>query len=169
MESQQTLLVIMAVFTGVAAVALLLQMVFLFGIYRSVNALKERSMLFLDRWEPVADASLKTLEQLREQSAEILGKVSDLADATKVQSEKVDSILDDVSTFSKTQLSRVDQTVEGALQKVTETAETMQNTLLAPVRQIRAVALALSAIVESLFGGRRQSVDRATIDEEMFI
>ena len=76
MESQQTLLVIMAVFTGVAAVALLLQMVFLFGIYRSVRALKERSMLFLDRWEPVADSSLKALEQ----SGEILGKLSDLAE-----------------------------------------------------------------------------------------
>ena len=169
MESQQTLLVIMAVFTGVAAVALLLQMVFLFGIYRSVRALKERSMLFLDRWEPVADSSLKTLEQLREQSGDILGKLSDLADATKVQSEKVDSILDDVSTFSKTQLSRVDQTVEDALEKVNETTATLQKTLLAPIRQIRALATALSAIVESLFGGRRQSVDRATIDEEMFI
>jgi ABC-type transporter Mla subunit MlaD len=169
MESQQTLLVIMAVFTGVAAVALLLQMVFLFGIYRSVKALKERSMLFLDRWEPVADSSLKTLEQLREQSGEILGKLSDLADATKVQSEKVDSILDDVSTFSKTQLSRVDQTVAGALEKVNETTATLQKTLLAPVRQIRALATALSAIVESLFGARRQNVDRATIDEEMFI
>ncbi len=169
MESQQTLLVIMAVFTGVAAVALLLQMVFLFGIYSSIKALKERSMLFLDHWEPVAESSLKTLEQLREQSTEIMGKVSDLADATKVQSEKVDSILDEFSSFSKTQLSRVDQTVEGALEKVNETAATMQNTLLAPVRRIRAVAMALSAIVESLFGGRRQSVDRATVDEEMFI
>ena len=155
----------MAVFTGVAAVALLLQMVFLFGIYRSVRALKERSMVFLDRWEPVADSSLKALEQ----SGEILGKLSDLADATKVQSEKVDSILDDVSTFSKTQLSRVDQTVEDALEKVNETTATLQKTLLAPIRQIRALATALSAIVESLFGGRRQNVDRATIDEEMFI
>ena len=144
---------------------LLLQMVFLFGIYRSVRALKERSMVFLDRWEPVADSSLKALEQ----SGEILGKLSDLADATKVQSEKVDSILDDVSTFSKTQLSRVDQTVEDALEKVNETTATLQKTLLAPIRQIRALATALSAIVESLFGGRRQNVDRATIDEEMFI
>ncbi len=169
MENEQTLLVIMAVFTGVAAVALLLQMVFLFGIYRSIKALKERSMLFLDRWEPVADSSLKTMEQLREQSADIMKKVSDLADATKVQSEKVDSILDDVSTFSKTQLSRVDQTVESALEKVNETTVALQKTLLAPVRQIRALATALSAILESLFGGRRQSVDRATIDEEMFI
>ena len=168
MENQQTLLVIMTVFTGVAAVALLLQMVFLFGIYRSIKVLRERSMVFFDRWEPAADSLLKTLEQLREQSTEILTKVSGLADTTQAQFEKVNSILEDVSHFSETQLTRVDQTIEGALEKVNEATATMQKTLLAPVRQVRAMAAALSAIVESLFG-RRQNVDRATHDEEMFI
>ena len=85
METQQTLLLIMAVFTGVAAAALLLQMVFLFVIYRSVKTLKQRSMGFLDRWEPVADESLNSILGLREQSREVLEKVSDLTDATKLQ------------------------------------------------------------------------------------
>ena len=169
MENQQTLQLIMTVFTGIAAIALLLQMVFLFGIYRSVKLLKERSILFLNRWEPVADVSLKTIEDLRQQSAEVLTKVSSLADVTKIQVEKIESILNDVSIFSKTQLTRVDKTVEDALEKVTEATDAMQKTVLAPVHQIRAIATALSAIVGSLFGGRRQNVDQATSDEEMFI
>lgn len=169
MENQQAVQIVMAVFTGIAAIALLFQMIFLFGIYRSVKALKQRSMIFLDRWEPVADASLKTIERLREQSTEVLSKVSNLADTTKLQVEKVESILDEVTNFSRTQLTRVDKTVEGTLERVTEATETMQKTLLEPVHQIRAIATALSAMVGSLFGGRRQSVDRATLDEEMFI
>ena len=168
-NSQQLLLTTMAVFTGVAAVALIIQMAFLFGIYRAVKALQERSSAFMDRWEPVADSSMKTLEQLREQTNEILQKLSELTDSTKAQIDKVDSILSDVSEFSKTQLGRVDHTVEGALRKLNETSEALQNTLLAPVRQVRAMVAALSAIVESLFGRRRQTVDRATTDEEMFI
>ena len=168
-NSQQLLLTTMAVFTGIAAMALIIQMVFLFGIYRAVKALQERSSAFMDRWEPVADSSMKALEQLREQSTEILQKISELTDSTKSQIDKVDSILSDVSEFSKTQLGRVDHSVESALQKLNETSEALQNTLLAPVRQVRAIVSALSAIVESLFGGRRQTVDRATTDEEMFI
>ncbi len=168
-NSQQLLLTTMAVFTGIAAMALIIQMVFLFGIYRAVKALQERSSAFMDRWEPVADSSIKALEQLREQSTEILQKISELTDSTKSQIDKVDSILSDVSEFSKTQLGRVDHSVESALQKLNETSEALQNTLLAPVRQVRAIVSALSAIVESLFGGRRQTVDRATTDEEMFI
>jgi len=168
-NSQQLLLTTMAVFTGIAAMALIIQMVFLFGIYRAVKALQERSSAFMDRWEPVADSSMKALEQLREQSTEILQTINNLTDSTKSQIDKVDSILSDVSEFSKTQLGRVDHSVESALQKLNETSEALQNTLLAPVRQVRAIVSALSAIVESLFGGRRQTVDRATTDEEMFI
>lgn len=168
-NSQQLLITTMAVFTGVAAVALIIQMAFLFGIYRAVKALQERSSAFMDRWEPVADSSMKTLEQLRGQSTEILRKLSELTDSTKVQIDKVDSILSDFSEFSKTQLGRVDHTVEGTLRKLNETSEAFQNTLLTPVRQVRAMVSALSAIVESLFGRRRQTVDRATTDEEMFI
>lgn len=168
-NSQQLLITTMAVFTGVAAVALIIQMAFLFGIYRAVKALQERSSAFMDRWEPVADSSMKTLEQLRGQSTEILRKLSELTDSTKVQIDKVDSILSDFSEFSKTQLGRVDHTVEGTLRKLNETSEAFQNTLLTPVRQVRAMVSALSAIVESLFGKRRQTVDRATTDEEMFI
>ena len=168
-DSQQRLLTIMAVFTGVAAVALIIQMAFLFGIFRAVKGMQERSAAFMDRWEPVADSSLKALEQLREQSTEILKKISELTDSTKDQIDKVDSILSDVSEFSKTQLGRVDHTVEGTLQRLNETSEALQTTLLAPIRQVRAMVSALSAIVESLFSGRRQTVDRATTDEEMFI
>ena len=168
-NSQQLLITTMAVFTGVAAVALIIQMAFLFGIYRAVKALQERSSAFMDRWEPVADSSMKTLEQLRGQSTEILRKLSELTDSTKVQIDKVDSILSDFSEFSKTQLGRVDHTVEGTLRRLNETSEAFQNTLLTPVRQVRAMVSALSAIVESLFGRRRQTVDRATTDEEMFI
>ena len=168
-NSQQLLITTMAVFTGVAAVALIIQMAFLFGIYRAVKALQERSSAFMDRWEPVADSSMKTLEQLRGQSTEILRKLSELTDSTKVQIDKVDSILSDFSEFSKTQLGRVDHTVEGTLRKLNETSEAFQNTLLTPVRQVRAMVSALSAIVESLFGRRRQTVDRATTNEEMFI
>lgn len=169
MENQQILLYTMAVFTGVAAIALIIQMLTLLGIYRTMKALQQRSSVFLDRWEPVAESSLKTLEQVREQSTEILGKVNEIVDSTKGQVARVDSILDDVSDFSKKQLGRVDQTVEGAMDKLTETTVALQKTVLIPMRQIRAVAIGLSAAAEALFGSRRQTVDRATLDEEMFI
>ena len=169
MENQELLLITMAVFTGVAAVALVIQMAFLFGIYRSIKTVQQRSATFMDRWEPVADSSLQLLEQLRQQSNEILTRVGEVAETTKNQVQKVDSLLTDVSDRAKSQMDRVDRTVENALERVHETAAALQGTLLVPIRQLRALAVAVGVIFEHLFGSRRPTVDRATLDEEMFI
>ena len=169
MENQDLLLITMAVFTGVAAVALVIQMAFLFGIYRSIKAVEQRSATFMDRWEPVADSSLQLLEDLRQHSNEILTKVGEVAETTRNQVQKMNSLLTDVSDRAKSQMDRVDRTVAGALERVHETAAALQGTLLTPVRQLRALAAAVSAIFEHLCGSRRPTVDRATLDEEMFI
>jgi hypothetical protein len=53
--------------------------------------------------------------------------------------------------------------------RVHDTTEAVQKTVLVPVRQVRAVAAAFGAIVGSLNARRRPTVDQATLDEEMFI
>lgn len=163
------LLYIMAVFTGVAAVALVIQMLFLFGMYRSMKMLRERATAFMDRWEPLADQAQKTLEQVRAQSDQILKKVEGLADQSKAQLDKVDALLSDVSQATRAQLERIDRAMAETVERVHQTTDALQKTVLVPVRQIRAVAAALGAVLGSLNSRRRPTVDQATLDEEMFI
>lgn len=169
MDRDLLLLYIMAVFTGVAAIALVIQMFFLFGMYRSLKTLRERAMAFMDRWEPLAGQAQKTLEQVRAQSDQILKKVENLADQSKSQLDKVDTLLTDVSQTTRLQLERIDRAVADTVDRVHQTTEAVQKTVLVPVRQVRAVAAALSAIVGTLNSRRRPTVDQATLDEEMFI
>jgi methyl-accepting chemotaxis protein len=169
MDRDLLLLYIMAVFTGVAAIALVIQMCFLFGMYRSLKALRERATAFMDRWEPLADQAQKTMEEVRAQSDQILQKVQSLADQSKSQLDKVDTLLTDVSQSTRLQLERIDRAIADTVDRVHETTEALQKTVLVPVRQVRAVAAALGAIVGSLNAHRRPTVDRATLDEEMFI
>jgi methyl-accepting chemotaxis protein len=169
MDRDLLLLYIMAVFTGVAAIALVIQMFFLFGMYRSFKALRERATAFMDRWEPLAGQAQKTLEQVRLQSDQILKKVEGLADQSKSQLDKVDTLLTDVSQTTRLQLERIDRAIADTVDRVHQTTEALQKTVLVPVRQVRAVAAALGAIVGSLNSRRRPTVDQATLDEEMFI
>lgn len=169
MDRDLLLLYIMAVFTGVAAIALVIQMFYLFGMYRSVKVLRERAMTFMDRWEPLADQAQKTLDQVRGQSDQILKKVENLADQSKSQLDKVDVLLTDVSQTTRLQLERIDRAIADTVDRVHQTTEAVQKTVLVPVRQIRAVAAAVGAIVGSLNARRRPTVDQATLDEEMFI
>lgn len=169
MDNEILLLQIMAVFTGVAAVALVMQMVFLLRINQTAKKLKERADIFMDRWEPVADTSQKMLEDIRKQSGEILAKMNDLAESTKGAMDKADTILGDISATTKKQLDRVDRTVDGALTRLEETGVSVHRTMMVPIRKARAMAAAMGAIVDTLVAGRSSAVDRATLDEEMFI
>jgi uncharacterized protein YoxC len=169
MPRELLVLYIMAVFTGVAAIALVIQMLFLAGMYRSMKVLRERATAFMDRWEPLADQAQKTMQELRGQSDQILKKVEALADQSKVQLDKVDSLLTDVSQATRVQIERIDRAMAETVERVHETTEAVQKTVLVPVRQVRAVAAAFSAIVNTLNSRRRSTVDQATLDEEMFI
>ena len=166
---EQNLLIIMAVFTGVAAVALLGQFVCLFGVWRTTKALQQRAAEFMNRWEPVADASLKTMEQVRKESGELLKQAQGVIAAAKGQLDKADAVLDELSSGARAQIERVEQTIEAVTERMQRTASAVQETLLAPVKQIRAFGVALSAVIDGLMGRRRASVDQATLDEEMFI
>ena len=171
MERDLLLLYIMAVFTGVAAVALVVQMFFLMGIFRAVKTLQERATVLMDKFEPLAETSRQTLEEVRKQTADILTSLKETADSTKLQMDKVDSLVTDFSSSARQQIQRVEKMVEITLRRLEETTAALQRAFLVPVKQVRGVAAAAGAVLDHLVGGRgrRATVDRATLDEEMFI
>ncbi len=171
MERDLLLLYVMAVFTGVAAVALVVQMFFLFGIFRAVKTLQERASVLMDRFEPLAETSRQTLDEVRKQTAEILTTLREVADSTKSQMDKVDTLVTDFSSAARQQIQRVEKTVEITLRRLEETTAALQKAFLVPVTQMRGVAAAAGAVLGHLVGGRgrRATVDQATLDEEMFI
>ena len=131
--------------------------------------MRQRSTLFLDQFEPLAGTAQKALDEARSQSSEILTNVKAMSDSSRKQLDKVDALLTDVSSSAKTQIARVDESVLANLQKLQETTDVLQRTVLTPVKEIRGVAAAVNAVVNHLAGGRRPRPDQATLDEEMFI
>lgn len=167
---QDFLLKTMAAFTAVAAVALVIMMGMMIAVYKSVSAMRERSTQFLDRWEPIADDAKKTLGDFRTQSTAILGDVKNLTDNGKQQMDRVNTLVTDVHAATKSSIERVDRSLQENLRRVDETTAAVQNTFLVPVRQARAIVAAVDAVIKHLANSRkRPTVDRVTLDEEMFI
>ncbi len=54
MDRELLLLYIMATFTGVAAIALVIMAGMVLGMYRSSKAMRERAVRFMDKCEPLA-------------------------------------------------------------------------------------------------------------------
>jgi methyl-accepting chemotaxis protein len=170
MDRELLLLYTMAAFTGVAAISLVAMAGMVFGMYRSSKLMRERVTSFMDKVEPLADSARQTLDETREQTKGILADVKELTASGRKQMAAVESLLDDLSQTARLQAERVDGGVEMTLRRVNETTEIVQKTILEPIRQIRGVVSAVTAVMEHLSGAsRRPTPDRATSDEEMFI
>ena len=170
MDRELLLLYTMAAFTGVAAISLVVMAGMVFGMYRSSKLMRERVTSFMDKLEPLADSARKTLDETRDQTKEILVDVKELTASGRKQMATVESLLNDLSQTARLQVERVDGGVETTLRRVNETTEIVQKTILEPIRQVRGVVSAVTAVLEHLSGAsRRPTPDRATSDEEMFI
>ncbi len=176
---QNTLMQLLTAFIAVTALAVIIQMGILIGMFLSLKKTSARVEALADevnrRGMPVLDA-LNTL--LVESRVNVGNITSDLAVATagiKKQVAHMNEVLDDVVDRARLQVIRSDQIVGRTLDKVEETTEMMHDTVISPVKQVAAIMQGLSAGFEYFFGRRgdrrpasREAV-RASQEEEMFI
>ncbi len=165
----QRFLLIISIFTGVAGVALLMQVLVFVGLYTSVKSIERRFQSLADRVEPVIDASGRLVEETRQHARDVFGKLREITEATRTQVMRVDDLLQEVSAHTRANLERIDRVAEETTVRVEETLVAVQRTILAPVRGINGAAAAVRAIVETLARRRAQVDGRATQEEDLFI
>src|SRR6185503_18981999 len=95
------LLILLTVFTGVAALALLIQMYIFYGLYRSARTTQERLASLADRAEPLIDSTRKMVDQTRQQSHDILIKMQDIAETTRLQVHRLDEVVGEVTVHTR--------------------------------------------------------------------
>jgi hypothetical protein len=170
MDRELFLLYTMATFTGVAAICLVVMAGMVFGMYKSSKAMRERAAQFMDKCEPLADSARLTLDETRDQTKGILADVKELTASGRKQMSTVEALIDDLSQTARVQAQRVDGGLETTLQRVNDTTAIVQKSILEPIRQVRGIVSAVTAVLDHLSGSsRRPTVDRATTDEDMFI
>ncbi len=179
---QQTLLTVMTVFVIVAALALIIQAGFLFGMYRASRAMKAnvdrltpkvetllpKLEALLPKAEALLETSRQTLEDSRRQIAEITSKTSDILETTKKQVHRIDELLEDATARARIQMDRAELVLDDAMVRAQKTVALVQSGVLKPVQQIQAVAAGLRVAMAFLTRGRPNPTE-ATADEEMFI
>src|SRR5688572_5564777 len=105
-------LLVLSIFTGVAALALLIQMFIFLGLYRNIKAIAERLRVFTDRAEPPIESTRRLVEETRTQSRDLFVKVNEIVEVTRTQVVRVDELLGDVTVHTRNQLARIDRVAE---------------------------------------------------------
>jgi len=126
--------------------------------------------------EPLIDKSGPILETVRISVQDLAPKVrlisTDAVEITKNARQQVirtGELLSDFSDRAKAQVARIDGAVDETVGNVQQAGESVIGAVLKPVREVNGVLSGIKTAISVYTHGRRQSVDHATQDEEMFI
>jgi hypothetical protein len=169
MGEQTVLLLIIAVFVLVAAVALCIQAAFLRGVYKTAKLLEQKVVPLVPKVDSLVEATRATVEQSRKQIGEITTRATEILDSTKSQLAKIDEVVSDATTRAKVQIERVEMVLDDTISRVHETVAVLHNGVMKPLRQLNGFSAAIRAIIRHILRGGRPSVAQVTSDEEMFI
>jgi len=152
-----------------AALCFLVQTLAMLALHRSVNKMREKI-------EPLAEKTGPILELVRTSATELVPRMMEIsADAVEIsksareQIHRVGELLKDFSDRAMAQVARIDGAVEQTVGNVQNAGETVKDAVLKPVREVNGVLAGIKTAISVYSHGRRQSVDHATQDEEMFI
>ena len=85
------------------------------------------------------------------------------------QIQRIDATLSDLVDRSRLQVIRADEMLTRTLDKVEETTDAVQKTVVSPVRQISGLAHGLGVGIEAFLGKRRKREPVRVPQDEMFI
>ncbi len=161
-------------FTAVAALAIVLQMLILLGMYlqvRQMNAHITRITTDVhERLEPILSRVHFLLEESHENFRRMVSDGAEMTHLARVQAQKVDRVFTEAVDRLRDQILRADQILTGVLEHVEDAGVHLRKTVLEPVQQATAFIRGIKSGIDFL-RARRASPERAAQqqDEELFI
>jgi hypothetical protein len=162
-------------FIVIAAVAIVVQMAILLGMYLQMKTAIEKFTAITTEVKTRVDPILLRIDRILEDSEDKIASItSDTAEITRLargQAQRIDRVFTDSLERLRVQVIRADQILTGALEVIEDTGTRVRKTLWAPVQQVSAVLRGVKVGIDVLRGAqaRRGESDGAPQDEELFI
>lgn len=168
MQSEAAL-VLLAVAVVVSSVSLLVQAVASWRLYRSVKKLQEDVSPLIPKAKAALEQAETTLKQAAAELHESAEMAKGLMEAVQEQVEGVDRARQELAAQWRVQSERLDLVLEDIFGRVQEVVGVVHGTVMRPVREVTGMVAGVKAALQTLLLARRPTVDRATHDEELFI
>lgn len=166
----------MLAFVIVAAVAIALQTLILYALYKTMNQASTRMENMIGRLEQQSEPVLSTAHSILEDAQPKLAEItSNLAESTALVRSHVSQLAEatgEIVDRARVQAARLDELVTSTVDKFEVTTDFVQHSVITPVRRLLAVVQAVSAGVSFLRATRarrKAENNNSGVDEEMFI
>jgi hypothetical protein len=152
-----------------AALCFLAQAITAFAILRTINKIHEKIGPLADKAEPILELAESSLKELVPRLLVVSAEAVEISKLAREQITRVGELVADFAESAKAQVARIDGAVESTMGSVQHAGESVKDAVLRPVREVNGVVAGIKTAISVYSHGRRQSVDHATQDEEMFI
>ena len=167
---QNTLLI---VFIALTTAAILLQLFILAGMFFAMKKTSAKVEALADEVKnkvlPTAELAHSMITEMRPKIETLVDNVSVSTTVMRTQLERIDATLTDIVDRTRLQVIRADEFVTNTMDKIEETREVVQRTVVSPVRYISGLAHGVTVGLESFFGRRRSRSAVGVPQDEMFI
>jgi hypothetical protein len=161
-------------FIVIAAVAIVIQMAILLGMFFQVRTVIEQFTRIAtdlqNRIDPILLRTNRILEDSEDRVASIMGDAAEITRVARGSAQKIDRVFTDAVERLRVQIIRADHILTGTLEVVEEGGAKFKRTLWTPIQQASAILKGMKVAIDMLRGqNRRPESDAATADEELFI
>jgi hypothetical protein len=153
-------------FVALTALAVLAQAFALVGIYVMSQRLAKQVERFMTETREMMVPIKTVADNLRTASANLV----EIGLSARDQFRRVEAMVTDTGEALTVQIERFDRLSQDVRDRINETAEIVQDSVVRPAREVAAIARGLShGLGAFLFRKGRSTVDQARQDEELFI
>ena len=162
-------------FVAITSIAVVIQAAILVALFLTMRNRSARALAIAEQVQSRAIPALESAQAILADAGPkiqiITNNLVEVTGTLKTEVERVDLTVADLLDRTRLQIIRADELVSRAMDRVEETTELVQHSVISPIRQISAIITGLTAGVGAFFGKRmRTSQDGAAEqDEELFI
>ncbi len=161
------------IFIAVTAAAVVLQAGILLAMYLTVRKTSARVETLAEEVKtkilPTIETAQSMLVELRPKIETAVTNISDTSTMIRAQLQRIDATVSDVIDRSRLQVIRADDMVTRTLDKVEETADLVQQSVVSPVRRLNGLVRGVTAALEYFSNARRRRGGVTVPQDEMFI
>jgi uncharacterized protein YoxC len=167
---------VLTIFVIITAIAFCAQAIILVFVYKAINQSSARMESIAQRMEksvlPVMTTAGAILDDAQPKMAEITSNLAEASSMVRANVATMAEATGEIIERARVQAARLDEMVHSTVEKVEQTTDFLQNSVIRPVRRVHAIVQAVNAGF-SFFKSSRAAKKRPQLageeDEEMFI
>jgi methyl-accepting chemotaxis protein len=158
---------LLTIFVALTAVAVMLQA----GVLIAIYLVTKRTSEHLEKFTKDAREMMVPMRSIAENLKTVSEDLIEVGLSAKEQFRRVEAIITDTGESLHAQIDRFNRVSQSVAERIDETAEAVQDSIVSPFREVSAFAKGLTRGVQFFFNRRTRNSEQESVreDEELFI